>query len=79
MRRNRILQKKWSNISHKRNDWLINQFSTGISLPKIYTKTIANKTLLLVSTNNSDKTVDVKLVLLLILEFELLITDVLPW
>ena len=35
MRRNRILRKKWPRISHEINDWLINQISTGISLPII--------------------------------------------
>ena len=34
MRRIRILQRNWSRISHKINDWLINQISTGISLPR---------------------------------------------
>ena len=27
-------EKNWSRISHKINNWLINQISTGISLPK---------------------------------------------
>ena len=36
--------KKWPRINHKINDWLINQISTGIPLPKI-----AKKALLLLS------------------------------
>ena len=28
-------EKKWPRINHKINDWLINQISTGISLPII--------------------------------------------
>ena len=31
------MEKNWSRISHKINDWLINQISTEISLPTIYT------------------------------------------
>ena len=38
------MEKNWPRISHKINDWLINQISTGISLPIIALKPPYNPT-----------------------------------